>query len=88
MGYVIAADTGGTFVDAIVLDDAGQLTLGKAPSLPDDPATGLLGAVAAAAEARGLALAFCDNRPRALPGEPALDDALVRLAAEAVAAHA
>jgi cyclic 2,3-diphosphoglycerate synthetase len=44
--------------------------------------------VAEAAEARGVALVFCDNRPQTLPGEDDLDAALRRLAAEAVSAHA
>jgi cyclic 2,3-diphosphoglycerate synthetase len=41
--------------------------------------------VAEAAERRGIPVVFCDNRPVSLPGEPGLDDAIRRLAAEAVA---
>jgi cyclic 2,3-diphosphoglycerate synthetase len=44
--------------------------------------------VAEAAEARGMRVVFCDNRPVPMPGEPDLDDAIERLAGAAVSAHA
>ena len=30
MGFRISVDTGGTFTDIVVMDDAGQQTIGKA----------------------------------------------------------
>lgn len=47
--YLISTDTGGTFVDTSILDDAGDLFVGKAPSTPDEPARGLLESIGAAA---------------------------------------
>ena len=46
-----AVDTGGTFTDLVLEDDAGALHMFKAPTTPHDPAEGILAAVAAAAEA-------------------------------------
>jgi cyclic 2,3-diphosphoglycerate synthase len=45
-------------------------------------------AVAEAADARGIDVVLCDNRPQALAGEPDLDAALRRIVGEAVAARA
>ncbi len=42
MGYLIGIDIGGTFTDCIVIDDAGTVTLGKAPSTPPDFQTGFV----------------------------------------------
>lgn len=46
----IAVDTGGTFTDLVLEDEAGALHMFKAPTTPHDPAEGILAAVAAAAE--------------------------------------
>ena len=37
---------------------------------------------------RGVRVVFCDNVPVSLPGEPDLDAELLRMAGEAVGAHA
>jgi N-methylhydantoinase A len=52
--YVVAIDIGGTGTDCVVVDDAGEVTLGKAFSTPPEFATGILNAIASAAEALGL----------------------------------
>jgi N-methylhydantoinase A len=52
--YVVAIDIGGTGTDCVVVDDAGEVTLGKAFSTPPEFATGILNAVASAADALGL----------------------------------
>ena len=52
-----ACDTGGTFTDLIVEDDAGLLTMYKAPTVPSDPVVGVLDALQAAADDRDMALA-------------------------------
>jgi N-methylhydantoinase A len=49
-----ATDTGGTFTDLIVEDDAGQLHLFKASTVPNEPVRGVLAAFDVAAEAFGL----------------------------------
>ena len=52
----IAADTGGTFTDVVFEDDQGQLTLSKASTTPADPISGVLDAVAVAAEEQSVPL--------------------------------
>jgi N-methylhydantoinase A len=56
-GYVIATDMGGTFVDAVIWDlETRACHIGKAPTTPADPPSGIMNAVAATAERAGLAL--------------------------------
>lgn len=57
MEYVISTDTGGTFVDAVVVDSLGNLAVGKHSSTPSEPARGILGAAAAAVKHFNLSLA-------------------------------
>jgi N-methylhydantoinase A len=52
-----ATDTGGTFTDLIVEDDAGHLHLFKAPTVPNEPVRGVLAAFDVAAKFFGLARA-------------------------------
>ena len=48
--YLVAADTGGTFVDAVIWDlDSGRFRVGKAAATPDDPPRGIVDVVGAAA---------------------------------------
>ena len=54
MSYVLAVDSGGTFADCIVVDDAGRVTAAKVPSTPDDFSRGVLDSVARAAEILGM----------------------------------
>lgn len=56
MDYIISTDTGGTFVDAIIIDSGGGLAVGKYSSTPDEPARGILGAVESAARRSGMTL--------------------------------
>ena len=49
----LACDTGGTFTD-LVVEDADGLRIYKTPTTPDDPAAGVLNAIALAARDRGL----------------------------------
>jgi len=48
----ISVDIGGTFTD-LVLEDGGRLHLAKAPTVPEDPAVGILDVLEAAAADRG-----------------------------------
>jgi len=52
----IAADTGGTFTDVVFEDDEGKLTLSKASTTPADPISGVLDAIAVAAEEQSMQL--------------------------------
>ncbi len=49
MSYVVGVDIGGTFTDCIVVDDGGEVKIGKAPSTPPDFQTGFVDALRAAA---------------------------------------
>jgi N-methylhydantoinase A len=51
--YVIAVDSGGTFADCVVMDDAGSISTGKALSTPDDFSTGVIDSVARVAQDMG-----------------------------------
>jgi N-methylhydantoinase A len=55
MKYVVGVDIGGTFTDCVAMDEAGQVTLGKALSTPNDFAVGAVNAVRDAACNLGLA---------------------------------
>ena len=57
MSYVIAVDSGGTFCDCVVLDDAGRVMRAKSPSTPPDHDQGVLDSVAEAARRLGRPLA-------------------------------
>ena len=49
----VCVDVGGTFTDCLVLDEAGDLRLFKAPTTPKDPTAGFLNAFAKAARHYG-----------------------------------
>jgi N-methylhydantoinase A len=52
--YIVGVDIGGTFTDCVVVDDQGNLTIGKASSTPRDFAVGVVDAVRSAAIALGM----------------------------------
>ena len=54
MGYRIAVDTGGTFTDVVIADDAGQLTVGKALTTAERTFEGFSGALANAGDIAGV----------------------------------
>ncbi len=54
MEYVVGVDIGGTFTDCVVVDETGEVTVGKALSTPPDFADGALNAVRDAAERLGM----------------------------------
>jgi len=49
MSYVITIDTGGTFTDAVIQDETGRLTIGKALTTPKRAFEGMYGAISSAA---------------------------------------
>ena len=51
--YRVGVDVGGTFTDLVLVDANGQIRALKSPSVPSDPAEGVLAAVRAAAETLG-----------------------------------
>jgi len=57
MPYVIGTDIGGTFTDTVVIDDAGHRVTAKASTTPDDPVSGAVESVTAAAEKLDLTFA-------------------------------
>ncbi len=54
--FIVATDTGGTFVDAVIWDDKGNPYIGKAPSTPDNPPVGIIRAIEATANLAGFDL--------------------------------
>ena len=54
MAYFVGIDIGGTFTDAVLLDDSGTARLLKTPTTPQDPAVGVNKALALAEEELGL----------------------------------
>ena len=52
--YLCGLDIGGTFTDCVLIDEAGQLTIAKAPSTPGNFAAGVIAAIERAAEKVGL----------------------------------
>lgn len=54
--YIIAVDSGGTFADCVVMDDAGNIVTSKAHTTPHDFSIGILNSVQYAAEELGLSL--------------------------------
>ena len=54
MTYYVGTDIGGTFTDLVMLDDAGKVTIVKAPTTPDDRTRGVLDAFAIAAKSQGV----------------------------------
>jgi N-methylhydantoinase A len=51
--FVVGVDIGGTFTDCVVVDEIGQITIGKALSTPTDFSIGAINAVKKAAENLG-----------------------------------
>ena len=72
----LACDTGGTFTDLIVEDEAGRLDMFKASTTPADPVEGVINALKLAAEDAGVSLAEYLSRADTFITEG--EDALVR----------
>src|ERR1700744_3681849 len=56
MAYVIGVDVGGTFTDAVLDDDSGNLVAAKAPSTPPDYSRGVMDVLEALAGNLGSSL--------------------------------
>src|SRR5215510_13082637 len=54
MGFKVSADTGGTFIDVVIQDEASEQVIGKSLTTHDRVFRGLSTALAAAAEGVGL----------------------------------
>ncbi len=52
--FRLGVDVGGTFTDMVVVDNSGRIVVHKVPTVPADPARGVLAAVEAAAVAEGV----------------------------------
>ncbi|WP_412520966.1 hydantoinase/oxoprolinase family protein [Actinomadura madurae] len=53
MAYVIGIDVGGTFTDAVLADESGDIVAAKAPSTPPDYSAGVLDVLASLSEQLG-----------------------------------
>ncbi len=56
MARYLCVDVGGTFTDAAVLDESGEVKVFKSPTTPEDWSNGILGAISTAAEYYGMSL--------------------------------
>ena len=54
--FLVASDIGGTFTDTVTIDASGTVRRYKAPTVPDDPAAGVLATLELAAAESGDAL--------------------------------
>jgi N-methylhydantoinase A len=52
--FLVASDIGGTFTDTVTIDAGGNVRRYKAPTVPDDPAAGVLATLELAAEETGI----------------------------------
>jgi N-methylhydantoinase A len=52
--YIIGVDTGGTYTDVSVIDENGEVSIGKAPTTPERLEDGVLDALEDAARVRGI----------------------------------
>ncbi len=52
--YLVGVDTGGTFTDCVVMDDQGDITIGKSPSTPSDFSKGILNSLEVVAKEMGI----------------------------------
>ena len=52
--YMIGVDTGGTYTDICVIDEKGEVSIGKAPTTPEKLEDGVMAALEDAARARGV----------------------------------
>jgi N-methylhydantoinase A len=50
MGYYVSVDVGGTFTDCIVLNEKGKYSMGKSPTIPDNPVQGIINTLKVVAE--------------------------------------
>ena len=62
--FIIGVDTGGTFTDIVVLTQAGEVVMSKAPTTPRDFSLGVLAAIGLAARQMGLEIGRASCRER------------------------
>lgn len=56
MAYVISTDAGGTFIDAVIFDDRGNMAFGKSSTIREDLTSSLIKSVDVAAAKMGISL--------------------------------
>ena len=61
---LVASDIGGTFTDTVTIDEAGAVGRYKAPTVPDDPAAGVLATLELAAADAGTTSTSCSAASR------------------------
>jgi N-methylhydantoinase A len=77
--FWIGVDTGGTFTDALAIDQTGRLFLAKTPSTPKDLSVGIMTAIDLLAESAGISTKQCLERTRKLAhGTTATVNAMVQ----------
>lgn len=77
--YLVGVDVGGTFTDAVAIDEEGIVHTTKAPSTPSDPTKGVINAVGKMAEATGTTLeAFVPHIKRFVYGTTVATNTLLQ----------
>ena len=67
--FIIGVDTGGTYTDVCIIDEKGDVSIGKSPTTPDRLQDGVMDALENASQARGIgkrellgnAISFCQG---------------------------
>ncbi len=78
MAYVFGVDIGGTFTDCVIVDGAGNLFPGKAPTTPEDRSRGFFDSLESAASRAGTSLQeVLDGTERVLHGTTVATNAIV-----------
>jgi len=78
MTYLVAVDIGGTFTDAVAVDEGGQVTIAKAFSTPPDFSVGVIDALGDVADQLRIALPkLLDLTPIFLHGTSVAENAIV-----------
>jgi N-methylhydantoinase A len=54
--YLIGVDTGGTFTDCVLMDEQGEIFIGKSPSTPDDFSMGIINSIDVVAKEMGITM--------------------------------
>ena len=56
MKLILGTDIGGTFTDTVFMNDAGEISIFKVPSTPQDNSKGVIASIGSASQTMGLCL--------------------------------
>ncbi len=80
MGYRIGVDVGGTFTDIICVTPAGEVTLDKTPTTPDDQSTGVMKGLEQLAARFGMSMSqLCSDIDILVHGTTTADNTMIEM---------